>query len=68
MTTIRDLYEWAVKNHVEDLPIGLQYQDTGGPYDGDTFSDMGPEYDIFHSIEEVFLSTDSDKTKYVLLI
>lgn len=68
MTTIRDLYEWAVKNHVEDLPIGLQYQDMGGPYDGDTFSDMGLEYDIFHSIEEVSLSTGSDTTKYVLLI
>ena len=68
MTTIRDLYEWAVKNHVEDLPIGLQYQDMGGPYDGDTFSDMGLEYDIFHSIEETSLSTDLDKTKYVLLI
>lgn len=68
MTTIRDLYNWAVKNHVEDLPVGLQYQDMGGPYDGDTFSDMGLEYDIFHSIEETSLSTDSDKTKYVLLI
>ena len=68
MTTIRDLYEWAVKNHVENLPVGLQYQDMGGPYDGDTFSDMGLEYDIFHSIEETSLSTDSDNTKYVLLI
>ena len=68
MTTIRDLYEWAVKNHVEDLPVGLQYQDMGGPYDGDTFSDMGPDYDIFHSIEETSLSTGSDNTKYVLLI
>ena len=68
MTTIRDLYEWAVKNHVENFPVGLQYQDMGGPYDGDTFSDMGLDYDIFHSIEEVSLSTGSDKTKYVLLI
>lgn len=68
MTTIKDLYAWAVKNNVEDLPVGLQYQDMGGPYDGDTFSDMGLEYDIFHSVEEVSLSTGSDKTKYVLLI
>ena len=68
MTTIQDLYEWAVKNHVEDFPVGLQYQDMGGPYDGDTFSDMGPDYDISHSIEETSLSTGSDKTKYVLLI
>ena len=68
MTTIRDLYNWAVKKHVEDLPIGLQYQDMGGLYDGDTFSNMGLEYNIFHSVEETSLSTDSDKTKYVLLI
>ena len=68
MTTIKDLYAWAVKNNVEDLPVGLQYQDMGGPYDGDTFSDMGLEYDIFPSVEEVSLSTGSDKTKYVLLI
>ena len=27
MTTVRELYEWAVENHVEDLPIGLLYQD-----------------------------------------
>ena len=68
MTTIKDLYAWAVKNNVEDLPVGLQYQDMGGPYDGDTFSDMGPDYDVFTSIEEVSLSTGSYKSKYVLLI
>ena len=68
MTTIKDLYAWAVKNNVEYLPVGLQYQDMGGPYDGDTFSDMGLEYDIFPSVEETSLSTGSDKTKYVLLI
>ena len=27
MTTIRDLYEWAIEDGVEDLPIGLQFQD-----------------------------------------
>lgn len=66
MTTIRDLYEWAVRNKVEDLPIGLQYQDAGGTYSGDTFADRGPDHEIF--VEEASLSTGSDKTRYVLLI
>ena len=61
MTTIRDLYRWAVKNSVEDLPVGLQYQDGGGAYSGDTFSDMGADYEISASIEE------SSEDKYVLL-
>ena len=61
MTTIRDLYRWAVKNSVEDLPVGLQYQDGGGPYSGDTFSYMGADYEISASIEE------SGVDKYVLL-
>ena len=61
MTTIKDLYEWAVKRHVENLPVGLQYQDDGGVYSGDTFSDMGTDYEILASIEE------SDVDKYVLL-
>ena len=61
MTTIRDLYRWAVKNSVEDLPVGLQYQDGGGTYSGDTFSDMGADYEISASIEE------SSEDKYVLL-
>ena len=52
MTTIKDLYEWAVKRHVENLPVGLQYQDEGGAYSGDTFSDMGTDYEISASIEE----------------
>lgn len=61
MTTIKDLYEWAVKRHVENLPVGLQYQDEGGVYSGDTFSDMGADYEISASIEE------SGVDKYVLL-
>lgn len=61
MTTIKDLYEWAVKNNVENLPVGLQYQDDGGAYSGDTFSDMGTDYEISASIEE------SGVDKYVLL-
>ena len=65
MTTIKDLYEWAIKNKVEDLPIGLQYQDAGGTYSGDTFADMGPDHEI--SIEKVSLSTGTGKVRYLLL-
>ena len=61
MTTIRDLYEWAVKHNVENLPIGLQYQDEGGTYSGDTFTAFAPDYEVFASIEE------SGVDKYVLL-
>ncbi|MGN1179148.1 MAG: hypothetical protein ACI4SI_08930 [Candidatus Ornithospirochaeta sp.] len=65
MTTLRNLYEWAVMNKVEDLPVGLQYQDAGGTYNGDTFADMGPDHEI--SIEKVSLSTGTDKARYLLL-
>ena len=61
MTTIKDLYEWAVKNSVENLPIGLQFQDGGGSYSGDTFTDFAPDYEVSASIEE------SEDDKYVLL-
>lgn len=65
MTTIKDLYAWAVMNNVEDLPIGLQYQDAGGTYSGDTFADMGPDHEI--SIEEASLSIGTGKARYLLL-
>ena len=64
MTTIKELYEWAIKNNAENLAIGLQYQDGGGIYNGDTFSDMGKDYDISVTIEKV---SDDNNTKYVLL-
>jgi hypothetical protein len=32
--TIKDLYEWAVKNGVEDYDIEIQYRDGGGYYYG----------------------------------
>ena len=65
MTTIKDLYAWAVMNKVEDLPVGLQYQDAGGTYSGDTFTDMGPDHEI--SVEEASLFTGTDKVRYILL-
>ena len=61
MTTIRDLYEWAVKHNAENLPVGLQFQDEGGAYSGDTFSAYISDCEISASIEE--LGVD----KYVLL-
>lgn len=39
MTTVRELYEWAVENHAEDLPIGLLYQDDDKALNGDTFAE-----------------------------
>lgn len=61
MTTIKDLYEWAVKNSAENLPVGLQFQDGGGSYLGDTFTEFAPDYEVFTSIET------SGADKYVLL-
>ena len=49
MTTIKDLYEWAVKHNAENLPVGLQFQDGGGTYSGDTFTEFAPDYEVFAS-------------------
>ena len=61
MTTIKELYEWAVKHNVENLPVGLQFQDEGGAYSGDTFSAYAPDYEVSASIEK------SGDDEYVLL-
>lgn len=37
--TVQELYEWAKDQDALDLPIGLQYQDSGGSFRGDTFQD-----------------------------
>lgn len=60
MTTIKDLYKWAVKHNVENLPVGLQFQDEGDVYRGDTFTEY-PDYEISAAIAE-FLGS-----RYVLL-
>ena len=60
MTTIRDLYEWAAKNNVEDLPIGLKFQDEDEAYSGDTFTKF-PDYRISAFVKEYF------GEKYILL-
>ena len=61
MTTIKELYEWAVKHKVENLPVGIQFQDEGGAYSGDTFSAYAPDYEVSVSIEY------SGDDEYVLL-
>ena len=66
MTTIKDLYEWAIKHNAENLPTGLQFQDKYDTYrgghapDNDTFTLLF-DYDVSSAVEE------SDKGKYVLL-
>ena len=61
MTTIKELYEWAVKNSVENLPVGIQFQDGGGSYSGDTFTEFAPEYEVSAAIGK------SGDDEYVLL-
>ena len=49
MTTIKELYEWAVENGVENMGIGIQWADGGGTYYGDSFIDG--ESDLSVSVE-----------------
>ena len=61
MTTIKEIYEWAVKHKAENLPVGLQFQDEGGTYSGDTFSAYASDYEVSASINY------SGDDEYVLL-
>ena len=60
MTTIRDLYEWAIEDGVEDLPIGLNFLDEDGYYSSNTFTKL-PDYRIPAFVKEYF------GEKYILL-
>ena len=60
MTTIRDLYEWAIEDGVEDLPIGLNFLDEDGYYSSNTFTEL-PDYCISAFVKEYF------GQKYILL-
>lgn len=60
MTTIEDLYKWAVENGCEKLPVGVQYQDGGGCYSGDTW------YDCREEVRSTIKVYDGGK-EYVLL-
>ena len=52
--TIRDLYDWAVANEVEDFEIQIQYRDGGGCYCGsDTCEQDNIEIDTIHN--EIYL-------------
>ena len=51
MTTIRDLYEWAIEDGVVDLPIGLKFQDGDEFYSDNTFTEF-PDYRISAFVEE----------------
>lgn len=64
MMTIKELYDWAVENDAENLAIGLKYQDGGGSYNGDTFSDMGADHNISVTIK---IHPNAIGTKYVLI-
>ena len=37
--TIKELYDWAVKNNAADMEIEIQYRDGGGYYSGSTTLD-----------------------------
>ena len=60
MTTIRDLYEWAIEDGVEDLPIGLNFLDEDGYYSSNTFTEF-PDYRISAFVKEY------SGMKYILL-
>lgn len=60
MTTIRNLYEWAIKDSVEDLPIGLNFLDEDGYYSSNTFTKL-PDCCISAFVKEYF------GQKYILL-
>lgn len=60
MTTIRDLYEWAIEDGVEGLPIGLNFLDEDGYYSSNTFTKLS-DYRISAFVKEYF------GEKYILL-
>lgn len=48
--TIRDLYNWAVANEVEDFEIQIQYRDGGGYHSGtDSCEQSDIEIDAIHN-------------------
>ena len=60
MTTIRNLYEWAIEDGVVDLPIGLKFQDEEESFCGNTFTKF-PDYRISAVVKEY------SGMKYILL-
>ena len=37
--TPQELYDWALAHNADHIEIGLQYQDGGGAYSGNTYED-----------------------------
>ena len=58
--TPQELYDWALAHNAEHIKIGLQYQDRGGEYSGNTYED---DIDVTVSIET---STDGEEA-FILL-
>lgn len=50
--TIKDLYDWAIENGVEDYDLMCAYADGGGFYSGSRSSCLG-DIEIDHSRKEV---------------
>ena len=70
MTTIMDLYNWAIENDALDLPIGLQYQDEGGYYNGNTYLYSIDQIDRGNDMytDDLSISIESEGgEKYILL-
>lgn len=65
-----DLYNWAIENDALDLPIGLQYQDEGGYYNGNTYLYSIDQIDRGNDMytDDLSISIESEGgEKYILL-
>ena len=52
--TIKEFYEWAVKNGVETYTLCVNYRDGGGWYCGDEYADEA-DFSIRKEFEEVVI-------------
>lgn len=52
--TIKELYDWAVKNEYTDYNITITYGDGGGFYDGTRYASYG-DIIVHHDFKEVEL-------------
>ena len=56
---IKELYLWAKENNILNIPIAIQYMDSGGYYDGNSYENNG---DIEVELEQ------TDKKEYYILL
>ncbi len=59
-TTIKDLYNWAYDHDALYLPVGIRFQDSGGMYAGDSWSEC-------HDKVACSIEVDEHGDKYVVL-